>query len=304
MRRAAALRLQPMLGARAVGEAAVQADQRRVRKTLAERLLQPRRQADLRHQQQRLLARRQGARDQAQVDLGLAAAGNAMQQKDAVTGTGALYFSEHALLLVIERGLFDEAAGPGAGRGMIALYPSRIAEFGEGFFRTRALCQQQRLGAIGPRQRLQQRALHFFPSGQVCHRQASAARETVSAVLLEGERCARFAQAHRQPGKNNFAQRPVIIAAAEFHEVQPVAPERRGLAQDAHCGFQLRAFDFRGVGNADDHADRLLVAERHQHAHADVGDSRFVATVIEQARQRQIERDAQNAHSLPVQEIG
>ncbi len=45
-----------------------------------------RRQADLRHEQQRLTVRRELVRDQAQVDLGLAAAGHAVQQIGAKAG--------------------------------------------------------------------------------------------------------------------------------------------------------------------------------------------------------------------------
>ena len=50
-------------------------------KRVAEARLELRREADLRHQHQRLLPALEHPRDQAQVDLGLAAAGDAVQQE-------------------------------------------------------------------------------------------------------------------------------------------------------------------------------------------------------------------------------
>ena len=69
----------PMLRARRFAQFAVQADQRRLRKTRGDALLKLRRQVDFRHQQQRLPAGGQRPCNQAQINLGFAAAGYAMQ---------------------------------------------------------------------------------------------------------------------------------------------------------------------------------------------------------------------------------
>ena len=279
----------------------MQADQRRIGETLAELLLQARRKTDLRYQHQRLFARRQGARDQAQVDLGLAAAGDPMQQEDAVAGARAFDLSQGFLLFGVEWKLFDESADARLRRQLIALDPAGAAEFGQHLLRARALRQQQVLGTIGLRQSLEQRALHSCARGQLRQRLAPAGTEAISGRLFEYERGACFSQPHRQTVENDFAQWPVIVVATELRQVQPVARERRSLAQDAHCGLQFIDTDCGRVGETNDYAHRLLVAEGHQHAHANVGMRRLVTTVIEYARQRQVERDAQYAH-LPPEE--
>ena len=72
---------EPRAGARDVLQTAVHDRQARFGKRLAETLLELRRQADFRSQHQRLRAAFQHPGDQVQVDLGLAAAGDAVQQE-------------------------------------------------------------------------------------------------------------------------------------------------------------------------------------------------------------------------------
>ena len=79
--RVAARRIQPGMRARRVFQRAVQHRDARVRKGMAEARFQLRREADLRYQGQRLPAARHHLGDEPQVDLGLAAAGDAMQQE-------------------------------------------------------------------------------------------------------------------------------------------------------------------------------------------------------------------------------
>jgi hypothetical protein len=72
----------------------------------AQTLAQPRhglrRQADFRHQQQRLLAARQHLFDQRQVDLGLAAASDTVQQKRLVLAEARAHLRHRLRLLVAE----------------------------------------------------------------------------------------------------------------------------------------------------------------------------------------------------------
>ena len=82
----AGLRLEPVLCALAIGEAAVQADQVHVGETAAEIIFQLRGEVDLGHQQQHLPAALQHFMHQVYVDFGLAAAGDAVQQKTSIAG--------------------------------------------------------------------------------------------------------------------------------------------------------------------------------------------------------------------------
>jgi hypothetical protein len=70
----------PVALARRFGQFAVQRDHVRSGKTATHAVFQLRRQVDFRHQQQHLPPKQQGLLDQAQVNLGLAAAGDAEQQ--------------------------------------------------------------------------------------------------------------------------------------------------------------------------------------------------------------------------------
>jgi len=47
----------------------------------------------------------------------------------------------------------------------------------------------------------------------------------------------------------------VIIVAAEFRQVQPIASESRRFAQDAQRGFQFSVADLGRSGKADDYAN-------------------------------------------------
>ena len=73
----------PVAGAGGFSEFAVQAGQLCLRKASGDAAFELRREVDFRHQQQRLLAGGEGAFDEAQVDLGFAAAGDAVQQPGA-----------------------------------------------------------------------------------------------------------------------------------------------------------------------------------------------------------------------------
>ena len=210
---------------------------------------------------------------------------------------------ERKLLLGVERKLFDEPACTLLRRQLIAFYPSGAVELGEVSFCARPLCQQQRFGAIGLRQGFEQRALYLGAGGQMLQRLASAGAETVSKGMLERWRGRCFAQAHRQAAENDFAQRAVVVAAAELRQLQPTAFQRRRFAQDAQRCLQFSALDFRCFGEADNYAQRLFVAEGHQHAHADVSKRCLVTAVVEHTRQRKVECDAQYAHLPPQEQI-
>ena len=79
-RRLSALRREKTARARRIAHAAVGADNVRAGKARRDAALELRRQRDFRNQHQRLAATRQHGGDGAQIDFGLAAAGNAVQQ--------------------------------------------------------------------------------------------------------------------------------------------------------------------------------------------------------------------------------
>jgi hypothetical protein len=79
-------RLEEAARARRIGHAAVGADDVRGGKARGDAAFELRRQGDLRHQHQRLAAAREHGIDGAQIDFGLAAAGDAVQQHDVEAG--------------------------------------------------------------------------------------------------------------------------------------------------------------------------------------------------------------------------
>ena len=79
--RVAARRVEPRRSARDVLQRAVHQGEARFREGGAKTALELRRQADLGHQHQRLTAALEHASDQVQINLGLSAAGNAMQEQ-------------------------------------------------------------------------------------------------------------------------------------------------------------------------------------------------------------------------------
>jgi hypothetical protein len=79
-------RLEEAARARRIGHAAVGADDVRGGKARRDTAFELRRQGDLGHQHQRLAAAREHGVDGAQIDLGLAAAGDAVQQHDVEAG--------------------------------------------------------------------------------------------------------------------------------------------------------------------------------------------------------------------------
>ncbi len=94
----------PVARARRLGQFAVQTGQLRLGKARRDARFELRRQVDFRHQEQRLLSSRQRALDQPQVDLGLTAAGDAVQQMGAKAGTGGNGVQRHLLFIRERRG--------------------------------------------------------------------------------------------------------------------------------------------------------------------------------------------------------
>ncbi len=102
--RLTALRLLPMLPALAIRQTTVQTNQRGIGEALLKITFQLRREVDFRYQQQHLLPTLQGMLHEVDIHLGLAAAGNAVQQK-----TGVAAASGHG----IAHGLLRRGQGVG-----------------------------------------------------------------------------------------------------------------------------------------------------------------------------------------------
>jgi hypothetical protein len=203
----------------------VQDGDRHVGKTLADACFELRRQIDFRHEQQRLPAFFQGRGNEAQIDLGLAAAGDAIQQKRRVSRAG-----RHG----------------GDGSGLLGIQRRQ---------------GRRRAARDGERPRPPRLGL-------------------------------RFAQAGRQRLEHGFAQGGLVILAGEFAQPEKILGQGRQVVQHGVRRLQLRLCHFALCGQLDDDADPLAAPERHANAQAARRREFRRAAVIEQAVERQVERDA------------
>jgi hypothetical protein len=235
--RVAARRRGPRRGSRHVLERAVQHRDARLGESFAKAGLELRRQADLGYQHQRLTARFEHAGDDVQVDLGLAAARDAMQQPGA------------------------EAAKAG-GDGLR----------GAGLIRCRGVARRKTRGAEPVR--LRQSFLR-----QRSHR----------------------AQARRQRSDDGLAERPLVVAGEEAHQLEPIARQAwRVVAERCDTLDSLRRKLARSI-YFDHDADFLTRAERYDDAIAGRELAIIKRGVVEQFRERHIERHP-NDRNFPTRQ--
>ena len=100
------------------------------------------------------------------------------------------------------------------------------------------------------------------------------------------------AQARRQRAHHHLPQRMVIVGARKLKQLQVGLAETGAVAQHLRHALQPRRRYIRSAGALDDHPDRGPVAERHEHAPADVFTVDVVAAIIEQRGDRHVQSDA------------
>ena len=250
-------------------------------------------QADLGHQHQRLPAARETGGDGAQVDLGLAAAGDAVEQERAETA-GHGQRVGRLLLFLVEDGAGTRHGFADAGRGR---NPFGEIPFGQG------------AGRIAPAFHAAGKlVLRLRPGGQPFGELARAAARTqarqggeagfgqspLPGLFGGGHRLA-LAQGRRQRGGEHLAQRRVRVARQPAQRVQDLAVQQRLRVQPCMGRLQFhRLFGRSGVGHP---AHQLAAAEGHAHAPAHVrGRNHRVRrrAIVEQSGQRNGQGDAEN----------
>ena len=90
----------------------------------------------------------------------------------------------------------------------------------------------------------------------------------------------------------------LVIPGGKAHELDVVRRETRRVSQNPCHRFQPRCRDCTVVGDFQDHAQRVALTERRQHARTDIGCHGGVATVIKQRVERHVETDADNFHGV------
>ncbi len=283
---------QPGAGARALGEVGVQHVH-----VHAQARTQPchglRRQADLRHQQQALAARGQGAFDQVDVDLGLAAAGDAVQQERREAAEAVADGVDGFTLAGVELG-----SGLARSGVRIFLHGETVDQSG--------LVQSSRSLAPARQQHVQFARVLLACDKQV--KQGAAASAAACGLL-------RVATGLGQPPGFLSGGRPGLVLAQQGgqgvqHHVaggaEPVVGgpgqggQQFGIQQGRRIQHALHALELVcGPGalhpGLDHHPDLRAATERHLHARAGRG---IVAVpgrqVIEQARQRDRQGNTQD----------
>jgi hypothetical protein len=271
----------PDPGALAVGQTRVQRVHRHA-EAAAEALQGLRGQADLGHQHQRLLPRRQAIGDGVQVDLGLAAAGDAVEQRGREAAARAQAVPRGVLFFVQGRARVGHRCGlrrrHGDAFGQAALEQGArgrapVVEAGVEQVFVEAVVTQQ----FGQPRRTAAQAL----AGGLGHQPPGPGVGVGQGLAV--------AQQGRQGRGEDLAERSVGVARQPAQRVQQLALQQ---GQRVEGGFGLAQLAQAGIARADlrDHADQAAAAERHPHTAADHAGPVGRRQVVEQAGQRQRKR--------------
>ncbi|MCY1284188.1 hypothetical protein D9M70_330820 [compost metagenome] len=275
----AAVSGQPLQAALLVGQAAVQHRQRQVREARGDAHLQLRRQVDFGNQHQHLgvrVALQQGLHG-VQVDLGLAAAGDAVQQERSET----LRFGDR-----LHRGALLVVQGGGRGRrlhrrgqqqrpgGAVGFDPAGSLPFGQP-----GRCRRAQRARIGQRQwhagggtfgqRLRQRphaaGARRHGGQQVIHMRGQQAVLVGAGTLRQAWPAVGFAQRRRQRRQHDFAQAALVIARGKRGQRDPVGRQRWHPVQAPGHRTQPVGGHIGSGGALHGHADQAAAAKRHHH---------------------------------------
>jgi hypothetical protein len=282
-----------------IGERGVQHRHRRI-EALAETRDQLRREPDFRHQHQRALTASQRVVRRMEVHLGLAAAGDAIQQEGRKASGRAIDGRDGCRLLGDER----RARGPDqvgvGGDGLIRGFRrGRAAARHQGTHRGAPVCEFLRelfrCEAVGRDQRFQHLALARRARQRISRqcRRAVGGREP---ALGERARSRTLAREFWQRGREHLAQGMVVVLGGEFDQLQYARVDDGFGVEHFEHRLELLARQLGPRGVRMDHADQPLTAEGHAHARARLRRMcrRARRQVIEQAAQGSVERDAQD----------
>ena len=263
----------PVVEALGFGKSAMKARSARAREAACHQRLELRRQRDLRHQQERLLACFERGGNRVQVDLGLAAAGDAEQKIRVIAAHAAQDLGERLCLRGGEHWRRRNHRGRRcAGFGFGDPHPAAGDELAD---------ERLRLGirrpGLGLRERSSSQPLHQPVLGSGAGRQrrrlerGAGGSEMVGAATGLARRAGDATQARRQRTDHHGAQGMTIVLGGESHQAQVLGRKRRKVAQHLDRALQPLGGHFARPRGLDDHADRGLPAERHHNAAADVG---------------------------------
>ncbi len=259
------------------------------------------REGDLRHQHQGLAVGGDRRRNGAQVHLGLAAAGDPVEQVHGKFGERGQDGFDGFGLRGGQRQLFGLGRGPRqCGRGRLAGSCNDPAAPCEGLQVSgfEGLRYIRRRGRAALRHPGQQRPLL---------RSASIARllQLRDSKLREGPVFDRFdgglarAQACRERRREHLADGVVVVVRRPREQLERDRVENRDAVQHLEYAAKLGRRDARVGGMPHQHADFYASAERYAHAHPRRRGSGRVGKrqVIEDATQRRVERDVPNQAS-------
>ncbi len=262
-----------------------------------------RRQRDLGHQHQRLLAARHDRFDRAQVDLGLAAAGDAVQQERCERCRAPRRSRQWRCVARVSGSWPAVLAAPATaerGRQSILSQPCHPAALLE-FPHVVAPAGRDRRGRPPRRGRAAQEcdqvAQAAGPRGQRRQR-AGARRGAQGPAFLGFVGAGPAAQRGGQCGGDHFAGRVTVVVRRPAQQLQQRGVED-GLLVDQPVGrLELRRrASPNDRGSLDQHADDAATTERYPEADARAqfirGDVRGCA-VVEQSPQRRVDGDGEN----------
>src|SRR5262245_38363738 len=110
----------------------------------------------------------------------------------------------------------------------------------------------------------------------------------------------RTAQPRRQRGVDDLTERSLVVLGRKAREGEPIATERRHVVEDRACGPKLLRGDIGFGAQRDDDPRERAVAKRHDDPPAHVALARLLAGVVEELRERNVERDADDLHRVEV----
>ncbi len=266
--RLAAARGQPGTQTFLVGKPGVQHRDRHL-KARPEAAHQLRREADFGDQHQGLAPGPQRVFDDVQVDLGLAAAGDALEQEGTVGPHCTAHGGDRLRLGRRERGRRRAAGGRRETGAVLDRGPALLEQSRHGGPPAlQGRVQGRRLGGRGaPLQEGQQRGLARRAGESRRVGRASGPGEPPAADAGAPGRPP-LAQQGRQGRADRLAERMVVVSACPAQQGEQLLGQQRGVVEHGERGLQTGRWDLAALRTCDHHAHGAAAPEGHLHAHA------------------------------------